>query len=55
MTTQEVKKMIQKKFASSTAQTSEIIKYVLSEDGSVPPATVSWVTSPTKTPSTAPS
>ena len=43
MTTQEVKKMIQKKFASSTAQTSDIIKYVLSKDESVPPATVSWV------------
>lgn len=43
MTTQKIKKSILKRFDSNTAQSSDIIKHVLSEDKNVPPATIAWV------------
>ena len=42
MTTQEIKKSILERFDSGTAQSSDIMRHVLSQDKNVPPSTITW-------------
>lgn len=43
MTTQKIRESILERFYSDTAQSSDIIRHVLSQDKNVPPATITWV------------
>lgn len=43
MVTQNIRQLILHKYQSDTAKTSDIIKYILSHNPDVPPATINWV------------